>query len=57
MVLSITVLLDSGASEDSEDGTGAEELVREDDAVIGEFSVVLSVGTPTLELLGAYVGT
>lgn len=53
----MTVLLDSGASEDSEDGTGAEELAREDDAVIGEFSVVLSVGTPTLELLGASVGT
>ena len=39
----MTVLLDSGAWEVSEDGA-AEELAREDDAVIGEFSVVLSVG-------------
>lgn len=40
------------------DGTGAEELEREDDAVIGEFSVVLSVGIPLLELLKAEdVGT
>lgn len=56
MVLSMTVLLDSGDSEDSEDEAGADELAIEDDAVIGEFSVVLSVTIPMLEL-GAYVGT
>ena len=55
VVLSMTVLLDSGTSEVSEDGA-AEELAIEDDAVVGEFSVVLSVTTTTLELL-AYVGT
>lgn len=56
MVESTTVLLDSGASDDSEDGTGADELATDEDAVIGEFSVVLSVTVPMLEL-GAYVGT
>ena len=33
------------------DGADPEELIREDDAVIGEFSVVLSVGITLLELL------
>ena len=52
----MTALLDSGASEDSRDEAGADELAIEDDAVIGEFSVVLSVTVPMLEL-GVYAGT
>lgn len=56
MVESPTVLLDSGASDDSEDGTAPDELATDDDTVIGEFSVVLSVTVPMLEL-GADVGT
>ena len=55
MVLSTAVELDSGASEVSDDAT-AEELAVEEEAVIGEFSVVLSVTVPMLEL-GAFVET
>lgn len=51
-----TVLLDSGASENLDVVTGMEELAMDEDAVIGEFSVVLSATVPMLEL-GAYVGT
>lgn len=48
-MLSTTVLLDSEDSKDSVDAV-AEELASEDEAVIGEFSVVLSVTTTMLEL-------
>ena len=55
-VLSWVTIVVTSSVDVSLDVSGAEELTREDDAVIGEFSVVLSVGITLLELL-AEVGT